>query len=115
MRFSSPSASILIHGHCHQKALYGTVAMKRLLNRVDGLKVAEVDSGCCGMAGRFGYEREHYDISRRIGERRLMPAIRSRAPGTAVVACGFSCRHQIADLAGERALHWVEAIKPLGA
>jgi len=109
--FDSTSRSVLIHGHCHQKALYGTDAMKRLLGRIEGLEVSEVDSGCCGMAGSFGYEKEHYDLSRKMAERRLIPAVRERAPGTTVVACGFSCRHQIADFAGVKALHWVEALR----
>ena len=102
---------ILIHGHCHQKALYGTAAMKRLLGRVPGLEVTEVDSGCCGMAGAFGYEQEHYELSRRIGEDRLFPAIRELDGDAEIVACGFSCRHQIEHFTGRRARHWVETIR----
>ncbi|HOR28276.1 MAG TPA: FAD-linked oxidase C-terminal domain-containing protein [Candidatus Sumerlaeota bacterium] len=109
-RLGSSSAEILVHGHCHQKALFGTGAMKRILGRVEGLAVSEVDSGCCGMAGSFGYEKEHYELSRRIAEDRLLPAIRSRKPGATIVACGFSCRHQIQDFAGEQAYHWVETV-----
>lgn len=106
----SDLSRILLHGHCHQKALYGTRSMKALWDGIDGLEVDEVDSGCCGMAGSFGYEKEHYDLSRRIGERRLFPAIRSLESETAVVACGFSCRHQIEHFTGRKALHWVETI-----
>ena len=102
---------VLIHGHCHQKALYGTAAMKELLGRVPSLEVSEVDSGCCGMAGAFGYEREHYELSRKIGERRLFPAIRELDEDAGVVACGFSCRLQIAHFTGRRALHWVETLR----
>ncbi|MGB2822268.1 MAG: FAD-linked oxidase C-terminal domain-containing protein, partial [Phycisphaerae bacterium] len=109
--FTSPFTKVLIHGHCHQKSLFGTAAMKELLGRAGGVSVGEVDSGCCGMAGSFGYEKEHYDMSLAIGEERLFPAIRQRDEGTAVVACGFSCRHQIADGTGVKALHWVETIR----
>ncbi|MEM7354023.1 MAG: FAD-linked oxidase C-terminal domain-containing protein [Acidobacteriota bacterium] len=101
---------ILIHGHCHQKALFGTAAMQRLMGEVPGLEVTEVDSGCCGMAGAFGYEREHYELSRRIGEDRLFPAIRQLEGEGEIVACGFSCRHQIEHFTGRRARHWVETV-----
>ena len=109
--FTSPFAKVLIHGHCHQKALFGTTHMKRLLDRVPGLSAKEIDSGCCGMAGSFGYEVEHYEMSIEIGEQRLFPAIRAREDGAAVVACGFSCRHQIQDGTGVRPVHWVQAIR----
>ncbi len=112
--FTSPYENILIHGHCHQKALFGTEAMVRLLEQVPGVLVSEVDSGCCGMAGSFGYEKEHYELSAQIGEERLLPAVRGAEEGTATVACGFSCRHQIADGAGVKALHWVETIRGTG-
>ena len=109
--FRSPFSKILIHGHCHQKSLFGTTAMKNLLDRVPGTSVTQIDSGCCGMAGSFGYEREHYDISMQIGQERLFPAIRNCQQDTAVVACGFSCRHQIADGTGVKALHWVQTLR----
>lgn len=102
---------ILLHGHCHQKSLYGTSAMKSLWSRVEGLEFSEVDSGCCGMAGSFGYEKEHHDLSLKVGENKLFPAIENRGEGTEVVACGFSCRHQLADATGVKALHWVETIR----
>ena len=110
-KFTSPYEKILIHGHCHQKALYGTTAMKNILDRVLEISVSEIDSGCCGMAGSFGYEKEHYNLSIQIGEDRLFPTIRNRKEDTAVVACGFSCRHQIADGTGVKPLHWVETIR----
>ncbi len=107
---SAEGGKFLIHGHCHQKALYGTRAMESLLGQIAGASYREVDSGCCGMAGSFGYEKEHYEISMKIGEDRLLPAVRSREAGTEVVACGFSCRHQIADGAGVKARHFIEAM-----
>ncbi len=109
--FTSQFERILIHGHCHQKSFYGTTFMKDILDRVPGVSVTEVDSGCCGMAGAFGYEKEHYDMSLEIGQQRLFPAIRNRPEATTVVACGFSCRHQIADGTGVKAKHWVETLR----
>jgi len=109
--FRSSFGKILIHGHCHQKALYGTSAMKELLGSVPGISVREIDSGCCGMAGSFGHEKEHYELSLQIGHERLFSAVRQREAGTTVVACGFSCRHQIADGADAEAVHWVESIR----
>ncbi len=109
--FSSPATKILIHGHCHQQSLFGTSSMKNVLARVPGLEVDVIDSGCCGMAGSFGYEREHYDLSMKVGEDRLFPALRGLGSETTVVACGFSCRHQIADATGRRAVHWVETLR----
>lgn len=110
-QFTSPFENIYIHGHCHQKALYGTSSMKSVLAKVSGLKVTEINSGCCGMAGSFGYEKEHYDLSLKIGEDRLFPALRSLPKDSAVISCGFSCRHQIHDVLGLKPIHWVEAMK----
>ncbi len=112
--FRSPFSRILIHGHCHQKSLYGTSAMKQLLDRVPGISVSEIDQGCCGMAGSFGHEKEHYELSMQIGQDRLFPAVRNRQAGTEVVACGFSCRQQLADGADAKAIHWVESIRGNG-
>ena len=97
--------TILRHGHCHQKAMGLVGAAKTLLGRVPGATVVDVDAGCCGMAGSFGYAREHYDVSRAIGERRLFPEVRRAAPGTVVVAAGTSCRHQLREFTGTEALH----------
>jgi FAD/FMN-containing dehydrogenase/Fe-S oxidoreductase len=105
----SPYSRLLIHGHCHQKALYGTAAMRSVLARVPDLEFSEIDSGCCGMAGSFGYD--HYDLSAKIGEDRLFPAVRNRHPGTEIVACGISCRHQLRDMLGVHAHHWVEVLR----
>ena len=108
VKLTATASQTLIHGHCHQKALYGTKAMKQLLNGAD---VQEIPSGCCGMAGSFGYEKEHYSLSEKIGENRLFPAVRKAESGTALVACGFSCRHQIEHFTGKKAKHWVECVK----
>ncbi|MCY2967734.1 MAG: 4Fe-4S dicluster domain-containing protein, partial [Planctomycetota bacterium] len=112
LSFASRPGSILLHGHCQQKALVGTEGTKRALGMIPGLEVREVDSGCCGMAGSFGYE--HYDISQQIGERVLFPAVREHSQASesnTVCAPGFSCRHQVADGTGSRALHPVEILR----
>jgi Fe-S oxidoreductase len=96
---------VLMHTHCHQRALVGTGPALQLLSKATGCEVVDLDAGCCGMAGSFGYEREHYDVSKAVGERKLFPAIRDRAAGTVVVATGFSCRHQIEHFTGVRAVH----------
>ncbi|HZI23872.1 MAG TPA: FAD-binding oxidoreductase, partial [Chryseolinea sp.] len=108
--FQSIAGNILIHGHCHQKALYGTQTMKSLLSQGKET-VSEIPSGCCGMAGSFGYETEHYEISRKIGEGVLFPSVKSMKPGTTLVANGFSCRHQIEHFTGVKPKHWVEVIR----
>jgi FAD/FMN-containing dehydrogenase/Fe-S oxidoreductase len=109
--FSSHFDKIVIHGHCHQKSLYGTDAMKSVLGRIDGLGIEVLDTGCCGMAGSFGYEKEHYEISMKVGEDRLFPALQEISGNTGLVACGFSCRHQIAHGTGLEAKHWVEVLR----
>ncbi len=110
-KFVSNSKDILIHGHCHQKAIFSTSAMKDVLGYIDGIKVNEINSGCCGMAGAFGYEKKHYDLSQKIGGERLYPAIHNRDDGATVVACGFSCRHQILDAFDFTPKHWVEVVR----
>ena len=100
---------VLLHGHCHQKAMVGTAATVAALKWA-GYDVSEVDSGCCGMAGSFGFEREHYEISVALGNRRLAPAVKAAPPHTLVVAPGISCRQQIEHLAGRRAKHPAEAL-----
>ena len=96
---------VVLHGHCHQKSLGLVAPARALLERIPGTRVTELDSGCCGMAGSFGYAREHFDISQRIGERRLLPAARALEPGNVLVAAGTSCRHQVHDFTGVRAQH----------
>jgi FAD/FMN-containing dehydrogenase/Fe-S oxidoreductase len=100
----------LLHGHCHQKAIVGTAPTVAALTWA-GYTVSEVDSGCCGMAGSFGFEREHYDISIALGNRRLAPAVKAAPATTEVVAPGISCRQQIEHLAGRRATHPAEALR----
>ena len=102
------SPKILVHGHCHQKSIFGMSAVRSLFALWPHVKFEEIDSGCCGMAGSFGYEANHYDVSRKMAERILVPAIHSK-PDYLVVANGFSCRHQIADFAGRKAVHIAEA------
>jgi Fe-S oxidoreductase len=110
-RWVSKADNILLHGHCHQKASFGTSGMKTIFGSVDGLSFTEPDTGCCGMAGSFGYEKEHHDISEKIAGRILMPEIQKTNPDTLIVANGFSCRHQIADFSKREAVHWVESIR----
>jgi Fe-S oxidoreductase len=100
----------VLHGHCHQKALVGTAPTVAVL-RWAGFEVAEVDSGCCGMAGSFGFEREHYDISVSLGNRRLAPAVKAAAADTEIVAPGISCRQQIEHLAGRVAKHPAQILR----
>jgi len=108
--FESIAGNLLIHGHCHQKALYGTAQLKSLLSKSNH-NVSEVPSGCCGMAGSFGYEKEHYELSRKIGESILFPAVKSMKANTTIVANGFSCRHQVEHFTGVKPKHWVEVIR----
>jgi Fe-S oxidoreductase len=102
---------IVFHGHCHQKALAGTRATVALLRRIPGAEVVELDAGCCGMAGSFGFEAEHYELSMRIGESRLFPALRAEPAGTLVAATGVSCRQQIAHGVGRDARHPVQIVR----
>jgi FAD/FMN-containing dehydrogenase/Fe-S oxidoreductase len=99
----------VLHGHCHQKTLLGVAASAPVLRLVPGLEVNVLDAGCCGMAGSFGFEREHFDLSVKIANLALLPAL-AKAPQATVVAPGTSCRHQIHDLAGRRALHPLEVL-----
>jgi FAD/FMN-containing dehydrogenase/Fe-S oxidoreductase len=99
----------LLHGHCHQKALVGTAPTVAVL-KAAGFSVSEVDSGCCGMAGSFGFEKEHYDLSAKIGNRRLAPAVKAAAADVEIVASGISCRQQIEHLAGRKAKHPAELL-----
>ena len=98
---------VLVHGHCHHKSVMGRDPDEALLDAL-GVEHEAIDSGCCGMAGAFGFESAHAGVSRAIGERVLLPAVRAAAPDTIVVADGFSCREQIAQETGRRALHVVE-------
>lgn len=105
----SRADSVLLHAHCHQKALWGAETSARLLRRVVGDRLRVLDTGCCGMAGSFGYTADRYELSMKIGELSLFPALRA-SPDAAVVAPGTSCRHQIHDGVHRRALHPMELI-----
>jgi Fe-S oxidoreductase len=100
----------LVHGHCHHKAVIGFDKEQEALKRM-GVEAKVLDSGCCGMAGSFGFERQHYAISIKAGERVLLPAVRSASADTLIVADGFSCRTQIQEGTGRRALHLADVIE----
>jgi Fe-S oxidoreductase len=105
----------LVHGHCHQKALVSSGGTAAALRLVPDLDVTVLDAGCCGMAGSFGFEREHYDLSVKIAGLSLLPALAAE-PAALVVATGTSCRHQIHDLADRHARHPLEVLEEqLGA
>lgn len=102
---------IVFHGHCHQKALAGTSATVELLKRIPNTEVVELDAGCCGMAGSFGFESEHYELSMKIGGMRLFPAVRKEPAQTIIAATGVSCRQQIHHGTGREARHPVEIVR----
>jgi Fe-S oxidoreductase len=104
---------ILLHGHCHQKSMGMLPATASLLSRIPSTTVVDLDAGCCGMAGSFGYAKEHYDVSVAIANRRLLPAVKAMKPGEALVAPGTSCRRQVADLTGATAVHPAVLIRGL--
>ena len=111
-RWSPPLRALgkraVVHGHCHQKAFGAMPAVVRALRAIPGLDATVIESSCCGMAGMFGYEAEHYDVSMRMAERDLLPAVRAADADALVVADGMSCKHQIAHGAGRRSLHVAE-------
>jgi FAD/FMN-containing dehydrogenase/Fe-S oxidoreductase len=107
--------NVILHGHCHQKALWGDITSSALLNRLTNGKVTTLASGCCGMAGSFGYDAKKYDLSMKIGELSVFPPIRAAAADTTICAPGTSCRHQIHDGTRRHALHPIElAAKLMG-
>jgi FAD/FMN-containing dehydrogenase/Fe-S oxidoreductase len=110
-QFSDTEKSIKIHGHCHQKSLSSIEATFAMLNLPKNSSVTIYNSGCCGMAGSFGYEKEHYEISMQMGEDTLFPKIRATAEKTVIAAAGTSCRHQIFDGTHRKALHPVSILK----
>jgi FAD/FMN-containing dehydrogenase/Fe-S oxidoreductase len=109
-QFTTASQVIQLHGHCQQKAVGSVSATSTVLSFPQNYKVETIPSGCCGMAGSFGYEAEHYDVSMQIGELVLFPAVRSKGADVIVAAPGTSCRHQIKDGTGKLALHPVEVL-----
>jgi FAD/FMN-containing dehydrogenase/Fe-S oxidoreductase len=108
--FTTAARAVKLHGHCHQKALASVDCSAAILRLPRNYAVEVIPSGCCGMAGSFGYEREHFDVSMRIGELVLFPAVRAAPADTIVAAPGMSCRHQIADGTGRTALHPVQVL-----
>ena len=109
-RFTNEKRLIKLHGHCHQKALSSMVAPKRMLSLPENYTVQLIPSGCCGMAGSFGYEEEHYEVSMKIGELVLFPAVRNQPGDVIIAASGTSCRHQIKDGTGRKAKHPIEIL-----
>ena len=109
--FTKESATIKIHNHCHQKALSNQKVTFDILNLPENYSVTIISSGCCGMAGSFGYEKEHYDVSMKIGSLKLFPAVKKASVETIIAANGTSCRHQIFDGTGKQAVHPVTVLK----
>ncbi len=105
LRLRPGPSTVLLHPHCHQRSMGLAAPARALLSRIPSTTVTDLDAGCCGMAGSFGYSKDHYEVSRAIGERRLLPAARAMRSGETLVAAGTSCRHQVADLAGVKAIH----------
>jgi len=108
--FHRDARRIILHGHCHQKALSSVEDSIRMLSIPENYSVEALPTGCCGMAGSFGYEKEHYDLSMQVGELVLFPALRAAAPEALIAAPGTSCRHQILDGTGKKALHPVSIL-----
>jgi len=108
--FTKSAKKIKLHGHCQQKAIASTESSKYVLSFPENYEIEEIPSGCCGMAGSFGYEKEHYDLSMKIGEMVLFPAVRNANSETLIAAPGTSCRHQIKDGTNKTALHPVEIL-----
>ena len=108
--FIKETRKIKLHGHCQQKALSNVAFTTAILSIPANYSVETIPSGCCGMAGSFGYEKEHYDLSMQIGELVLFPTVRNAAPETIIVAPGTSCRHQIKDGTGAKAKHPIEVL-----
>ena len=109
-KFTTKSETVYYHGHCHQKALSSNTYAETILKIPPNFKVETIDSGCCGMAGSFGYEKEHFDLSQQIGEDRLFPFLRELKKEVIVSASGTSCRHQIRDGVNKTALHPIEIL-----
>ena len=109
--FTTKPRTLKVHGHCHQKALSGTHASFQMLNIPKNYSVTILNTGCCGMAGSFGYEKEHYAISMQVGEDTLFPKIRNCSSETEIAAAGTSCRHQIFDGTKRIAKHPITLLK----
>jgi FAD/FMN-containing dehydrogenase/Fe-S oxidoreductase len=109
-QFTNEARKVILHGHCQQKALSGVTSSVKILSLPENYKVETIPSGCCGMAGSFGYEKEHYDLSMKIGELVLFPAVRKQGEDVIIAAPGTSCRHQVKDGTGRKAKHPVEIL-----
>ncbi|MGZ5191671.1 MAG: (Fe-S)-binding protein, partial [Flavisolibacter sp.] len=109
-QFTNEKKQVVLHGHCQQKALSSVATSVKILSLPENYSVDVIPSGCCGMAGSFGYEKEHYDISMKIGELVLFPTIRKQSAETIIAAPGTSCRHQVKDGTGRHAKHTVEVL-----
>jgi Fe-S oxidoreductase len=103
-------AHILLHGHCHHKAVFGGPASEIALLRQAGATVEPIEAGCCGMAGPFGFEADKFELSKTIAQQGLLPAVASAGPMTIIAADGFSCREQIDQLGHKQALHFAEIL-----
>jgi FAD/FMN-containing dehydrogenase/Fe-S oxidoreductase len=113
LRLRPGPGRLLLHPHCHQRALGLAAGAAALLGRVPGATVTDLDAGCCGMAGSFGYRTDHYDVSKAIAGRKLVPAATGLGPGDVLVASGTSCRHQVADFAAREAVHPARLLRRL--
>ncbi len=102
---------VIFHGHCHQKALWGVEGTAKLLRRIVGDRLTVLPSGCCGMAGSFGYAKDHFELSMKIGELSVFPPIRAANADAITIAPGTSCRHQIKDGTGRTAMHPAEFLE----
>jgi Fe-S oxidoreductase len=109
-QFTNATRKIILHGHCQQKSISSVAPTVKILSFPPNYSVQTIPSGCCGMAGSFGYEEEHYELSMKIGEMVLFPAVRKQADDTIIAAPGTSCRHQIKDGTGKKAKHPVEIL-----
>jgi len=109
-QFTIDKRTIKLHGHCQQKALSSVIPSVKMLSFPENYSVSVIPSGCCGMAGSFGYEKEHYQISQQIGELVLLPVVRKQSNEVIIAAPGTSCRHQIKDGTGRKALHPAEIL-----
>jgi Fe-S oxidoreductase len=108
--FTKAHKELIVHGHCHQKALAGADSSIKALSFPANYKVSAIPSGCCGMAGSFGYELEHYDVSMKVGELVLFPSVRTADKDVIIAASGTSCRHQIKDGTGRQSYHPIEIL-----
>jgi len=108
--FTKETKKIKLHGHCHQKAIASIKPTAKMLTLPVNYQVEEIKSGCCGMAGSFGYEKEHFQLSMKVGELVLFPAVRKSEPETIIAAPGTSCRNQIFDGTGRKAFHPIEIL-----